>query len=123
MGCQLISKYCRGIVINNWTPLFTQTKVPHVLLLADITKKCPCNLHRKMFDFFVLFAQNIDSGYTPPRRCSSNEYIAEALLTSTHNLYLRAKIRKIGLPLQIPLSFSMLVERHSEKILQLMIQA
>ena len=30
----------------------------------------------KMFDFFLIFAQNIDCGYTlePPRRGGSNEY-------------------------------------------------
>ena len=32
--------------------------------------------HRKMFDIFLIFAQNIDCGYTlePPRRGGSNEY-------------------------------------------------
>ena len=40
--------------------------------------------------FFLIFAQNIDCGYTlePP--------------TSTHNLCFRAKIRKIGIPLHTP---------------------
>ena len=30
----------------------------------------------KKFDIFLIFAQNIDCGYTlePPRRCGSNEY-------------------------------------------------
>ena len=36
----------------------------------------------KNCDIFLIFAQNIDRGYT------------EAVLTSTHNLCLRAKIRK-----------------------------
>ena len=39
-----------------------------------------------MFDIFLMFAQNID----------------EAVLTSTHNLCFRAKIRKIGIPLHTP---------------------
>ena len=39
--------------------------------------------HLKIFDFFLIFAQNI-----------------EAILTSTHNLCFGAKIRKIGIPLQ-----------------------
>ena len=41
-----------------------------------------------MFDIFLIFAQNIDCGYTlePPR----------------HNLCFGAKIRKIGIPLQTP---------------------
>ena len=55
----------------------------------------------KNFDIFLIFAQNIDCGYTlePPRRGGSNEYPqAEAVLTSTHNLCFRAKIRKISNP-------------------------
>ena len=53
-----------------------------------ITKTCPCNKQRfflaskienfqlKNFDIFLIFAQNIDCGYTlePPRRGGSNEY-------------------------------------------------
>ena len=47
-----------------------------------------------MFDIFLIFAQNIDCGYK-----------FEAVLTSTHNLCFGAKIRKIGIPLQIPSFF------------------
>ena len=34
------------------------------------------NFHWKIFDIFLIFAQNIDCGYTlePPRRGGSNEY-------------------------------------------------
>ena len=34
------------------------------------------NFHQKNFDIFLIFAQNIDCGYTlePPRRGGSNEY-------------------------------------------------
>ena len=34
------------------------------------------NFHRKKIDIFLIFAQNIDCGYTlePPRRGGSNEY-------------------------------------------------
>ena len=34
------------------------------------------NFHQKNFDIFLMFAQNIDCGYTlePPRRGGSNEY-------------------------------------------------
>ena len=34
------------------------------------------NFHKKMFAIFLIFAQNIDCGYTlkPPRRGGSNEY-------------------------------------------------
>ena len=50
------------------------------------------NFQLKIFDIFLIFAQNIDCGYTlePPR---------EAVLTSTHNLCFGAKIRKLGIPL------------------------
>ena len=47
----------------------------------------------KNFDIFLIFAQNIDCGYMG---------LAEAVLTSTHNLCFGAKIRKIGIPLQTP---------------------
>ena len=45
------------------------------------------NFQMKNCDIFLIFAQNIDCGYTlePP---------SEAVLTSTHTLCLRAKIRK-----------------------------
>ena len=43
------------------------------------------NFQRKIFDIFLIFAQNI-----------------EAVLTSTHNLCFEAKIRKIGIPLHTP---------------------
>ena len=49
------------------------------------------NFPLKNFDIFLIFAQNIDCGYT-----------LEAVLTSTHNLCFGAKIRKIGIPLQTP---------------------
>ena len=34
------------------------------------------NFHQNLFDIFLIFAQNIDCGYTlePPRRGDSNEY-------------------------------------------------
>ena len=50
----------------------------------------------------------MDCGYTlePPRQGGFNEYpqsmFCEAVLTSTHNLCFGAKIRKIGIPLRIP---------------------
>ena len=76
-----------------------------------ITKTCPCNkqsyfehkknenFQLKNFDFFFLiFAQMIDCGYTlePPHR------LGKAVLTSSHNLCFGAKIRKISIPLHIP---------------------
>ena len=55
------------------------------------------NFHWKIFDIFLIFAQNIDCGYTlePPRRGKAVLTLAEAVLTSTHNLCFGAKIRKI----------------------------
>ena len=57
------------------------------------------NFQRKKFDIFLIFAQNIDYGYTlePPR-----PRLAEAVLTSTHNLCFGAQIRKIGIPPHTP---------------------
>ena len=45
------------------------------------------NFHWKIFDIFLIFAQNID---------------CEAVLTSTHNLCFGPKIRKLGIPLHTP---------------------
>ena len=52
------------------------------------------NFQLKKFDIFLIFAQNIDCGYTLE--------LGEAVLMSTHNLCFRAKIRKIGVPLHTP---------------------
>ena len=62
-------------------------KHPMASEMKDIMKTCPCNIQRflalkienlqlKNFDIFLIFAQNIDCGYTlePPRRGGSNEY-------------------------------------------------
>ena len=50
-----------------------------------------------MFDFFLIFAQNIDCGYTlePPRRGGSNEY-PQSMFWS--------KNKEIGIPLHTPVS-------------------
>ena len=44
------------------------------------------NFQYKMFAIFLIFAQNIDCGYTlePPRRGSSNEY-AQSMFWSKNN--------------------------------------
>ena len=49
------------------------------------------NFQMKNYNIFLIFAQNIDCGYTlePPH---------EAVLTSTHNLCFRAKIRNNEYP-------------------------
>ena len=53
------------------------------------------NFQRKIFDIFLIFAQNIDSGYTlePPRRGGYNEY-PQSMFWS--------KKEKIGIPLHTP---------------------
>ena len=51
----------------------------------------------RMYLIYFLSAQNIDCGYTlepPVNRLS--------ILTSTHNLCFRAKLRNLGIPLHIP---------------------
>ena len=52
--------------------------------------------------FFQIFARIIDCEYTlePPQWGGSNEYpqSIETVLTSTHNLCFRAKIRKMNTP-------------------------
>ena len=57
------------------------------------------NVHFQMnfFNIFLIFAQNIDCGYTlePPQSGGS----IEAVLTSTHNLCFGAKIRKKVYPI------------------------
>ena len=52
------------------------------------------NFQLKTFDIFLIFAQNIDCGYTlePPRQGGSNEYPQ----------CFGAKIRKIVIPLHTP---------------------
>ena len=57
-----------------------------IVLQRFITKTCPCNKQRffkvvknengKCFYIFLIFAQNIDCGYTlePPRRGNCNKY-------------------------------------------------
>ena len=75
--------------------------------LRNITQTCPCNkqdifkvvkkmiiFSRNVLIFLLIFAQNIDCGYT-----------LEAVLTSTQNLCFEAKIRKIDIPLQTPVFF------------------
>ena len=63
------------------------------------------NFHWKFiyfFFFFLIFAQNIDCGYAlEPSRRGKN---LARQFTSTHNLCFGAKIRKIGIPLQTPVS-------------------
>ena len=88
-------------------PVFVMIKEyynPFLLNSIHITKTCPCNIQRffrvkimqnfqwKNFDIFLIFAQNIDHGYTlePPGQGSSNAYPQFMFWTT---------IRKIGIPL------------------------
>ena len=66
--------------------------------MKDITKTCPCNiLHfpklsklKFSYQIFYIYIYFLSSLKT---------LIVEAVLTNTHNLCFRAKIRKIGIPL------------------------
>ena len=72
-----------------------------------ITETCPCNIQRNVlvaknenfnwnfFNIFLIFAPNIDCGYTlePPQRGGSNEY-PQSMFWS--------KNKKKGIPLQTP---------------------
>ena len=67
------------------------------------------NFQKKIFDIFLIFAQNIDCGYTlePPRRGGSNEYPQSMFWSKNKkNRYtpacFGAKIRKIGIPMHTP---------------------
>ena len=74
-----------------YTPKVSLRKHAHMIYSNFFRSKID-NFHRKNFDIFLIFAQNIDCGYT----------LGEAVLTSTHNLCFGAKIRKIGIPLHTP---------------------
>ena len=55
--------------------LFALRKHAHMIYSNFFMSKID-NFQRKIFDIFLIFAQNIDCGYTlePPRRGGSNEY-------------------------------------------------
>ena len=59
---------------------------------SSITKTCPCkieNFHQKNLDIFLIFAQNIDCGYTlePPRRGGFNEYPQSMFLRYRQSMF------------------------------------
>ena len=65
-------------------------------LYRDFFHRLKLKIHeQKKIDIFLIFAQNIDCGYTlePPRRGGSNGY--------PQSMFWR-KIRKIGIPLHTP---------------------
>ena len=53
----------------------TLRKHAHIIYSIFFMSKID-NFQTKIFDIFLIFAQNIDFGYMlePPRRCGSNEY-------------------------------------------------
>ena len=59
-------------ILRNINPL---RKLVHAINTDLLALKIE-NFQQKIFDIFLIFAQNIDCGYTlePPRRGSSNEY-------------------------------------------------
>ena len=98
--------------ITSTLSFFTKTTKPHLNqegYIFDITITCLCNRQRiftavkmaiqciqmKKCYIFLIFAQNIDCGYTlePPQPQGGGSLsLCEAVLTSTHNLRFRAKI-------------------------------
>ena len=76
-------------------------KLAHVINKVFLSFKNE-NFQLKNFDIFLIFAENIDFGYTlePPRiDCGYTLEPHRRVLTSTHNLCFGANIRKIGIPL------------------------
>ena len=58
-------------------PIFTLTLRKHVhMIYCNFFRSKIDDFQRKIFDIFLIFAQNITCGYTlePPRRGGSNEY-------------------------------------------------
>ena len=72
---------------NNLPLSLTHYENMPIMIYSNFFRSKIDNFQRKIFDIFLIFAQNIDCGYT---------------LTSTHNLCFGAKIRKIGIPLHTP---------------------
>ena len=64
-----------GLHCHSDSNIFTLRKLAHAIYRKYFGSKNE-NYHWKVFDIFLIFAQNIDCGYTlePPRRGGSNEY-------------------------------------------------
>ena len=73
---------------------YTLRKFDHAIYRYFLALKL-ANFQMKIFDIFLIFAQNIHCGYIlePPNRGGSNEY-PQSMFWS--------KIRKIGIPLHTP---------------------
>ena len=73
---------------------FSLRKHAHMIYSKFFRSKID-NFQRKIFDIFLIFAQNIDCGYTlePPRRGGFNEYPQSMFWSKTKN---------IGIPLHTP---------------------
>ena len=78
---QILLKVC---IVNKTLASYLKRSIPSCNIQIFSALKIE-NFQLKKFGIFLIFAQNIDCGYTfePPRRGGSN---AEAVLTSTHNL-------------------------------------
>ena len=87
---------CEGQKYGLTCPL----RKPAHMIYSNVFRSKIDNFQGKIFDIFLIFAQNMDFGYTlePPCPGGSNEYpqsmFGEAVLTCTHNLCFGAKIRK-----------------------------
>ena len=85
--------FCFTLTLHFFYVIITKTRPSNILQLFTVVKKD--NFQMKKCDICLIVAQNIDCGYRlePP-------YI-EAVLTSTHNLCFRAKIRKNVYPCRL----------------------
>ena len=77
-GNEFVHYVCNGNVIaksNEQVQSYPLRKHAHMIYSNFFRSKID-NFQRKIFDIFLIFAQNIDCGYTlePPRRGGSNEY-------------------------------------------------
>ena len=108
MGCGLSPPHCkntgevRGTIPKDdgderqGFPHYKNMSVQYIGIFSAVKIE---NLSRIFFLYiFLIFGQNIDCGYTlePTHQGSSNE------VTSSHNIYIGAKVRKIGIPLHNP---------------------
>ena len=74
-SCERFLKRSKQAMIRTWRNRKALRKLVHAINRYFLTLKTE-NFQLKNFDIFLIFAQNIDCGYTlePPRRGGSNEY-------------------------------------------------
>ena len=82
----MLLKYTYNISkeVDNQNNHYANTPMQYIVIFHGCKN---VNFQMKIFNIFLIFARNIDCGYTLEP------------LTSTHNLCFRAKIRKLCIPL------------------------